>query len=285
MVRTLVEYPEHLPDESESSLPELETPYGSNTSKGKFVFSNGIKMYYEIYGKGFPLFLIHGNSSSSVDMKYQAEAFKENFQVILVDSRAHGKSERGTEPLSYKLMAKDYIALAKHLQIKQAHFFGWSDGANIALQVAILQPVLAKSIVAFAAVLSPDSIIKLFQEMTVLEYEAAKQEWQKDTSDEEKLTRKMQLALMCFFPIRKQMLKELKKVTNPVLVMAGEFDIVKLQETRKIAHLLRNSELYIVPKGTHFAPYFKFQIVNQKAKSYLQQYSTRSQKNNITKSL
>ena len=274
MVRTLVEYPEHFPDESESSLPELKTPYGDNTSKGNFVVSHGIKMYYEVYGQGFPLFLIHGNSSSSEDMKYQAEAFKDSFQVILVDSRAHGKSERGTSPLSYKLMAKDYIALAKHLQIKHAHFLGWSDGANIALQVATLQPALVKSIVAFAAVLSPDSMIKLFYEMTLLEYEAAKQESQAEPSSEEKLTRKMQLELMSFFPKREQMLKDLKKITTPVLVMVGEFDIVKLQETEKIANLLQNSQLYIVPKGTHFAPYFKFQIVNQKAKQFFTNSST-----------
>src|SRR5215471_7751656 len=78
----------------EGQMPDFKfpIPYGSNNSAGKYVQVNGIKMYYETYGEGKPLVLIHGNGGSILDMGYQIQYFSKYYKCIIADSRAHGKS-------------------------------------------------------------------------------------------------------------------------------------------------------------------------------------------------
>jgi pimeloyl-ACP methyl ester carboxylesterase len=78
-----------------------------NNPKGKFIFVNGINLYYEIYGDGEPLLLLHGNSQSIKDWQYQIPEFSKYYQVIVPDSRAQGKSGDSSDSLTYGLMAKD----------------------------------------------------------------------------------------------------------------------------------------------------------------------------------
>jgi pimeloyl-ACP methyl ester carboxylesterase len=66
--------------------------YGSNAQAGQHADVNGIKMYYEIYGGGDPLLVIHGNGQSIADMHFQIAHFAGNYQVIVADSRGNGKS-------------------------------------------------------------------------------------------------------------------------------------------------------------------------------------------------
>ncbi len=76
-------------------------PYGSNTQAGRHADINGIKMYYETYGSGDPLLVIHGNGQSIASMHYQVAHFARNYQVIVADSRGHGKSGLGKGQLTY----------------------------------------------------------------------------------------------------------------------------------------------------------------------------------------
>jgi hypothetical protein len=80
---------------AQSNLPVASsgtTLYGSNAKVGKYADIRGFRMYYEVYGAGKPLLLIHGNGGSSKDFKNQIPYFAKNYQVIVVDSRSQGKS-------------------------------------------------------------------------------------------------------------------------------------------------------------------------------------------------
>src|SRR5689334_21773768 len=66
--------------------------YGSNAAAGKYITTRGTKFYYEVYGKGEPLLLIHGNSGSINNFKYQIPYFSKYYKVIIIDSRAQGKT-------------------------------------------------------------------------------------------------------------------------------------------------------------------------------------------------
>src|SRR6476469_43789 len=79
---------------SHAQVPDLKfpIPYGSNKAVGKYANVNGIKMYYETYGQGKPLVLIHGNGGSILTMGYQIQYFSKFYRCIIADSRAHGKS-------------------------------------------------------------------------------------------------------------------------------------------------------------------------------------------------
>jgi len=67
-------------------------PYGDNISAGNYVILNDVRLYYEIYGKGDPLILLHGNGGNIVSMKYQIEYFSKHYKVITIDCRGRGKS-------------------------------------------------------------------------------------------------------------------------------------------------------------------------------------------------
>src|ERR1700749_5317233 len=75
-----------------SAQTEIKIPYGNNPEAGHYKEINGFKMYYEVYGSGEPLVLLHGNGGSIKGHTRRIEYFKQKFQVIAIDSRGHGKS-------------------------------------------------------------------------------------------------------------------------------------------------------------------------------------------------
>lgn len=71
---------------------DFSTPYGNNKEVGKYVQINGAKIYYEEYGEGEPLLLIHGNGGNITKMGNQIDYFKSRYRVIIADNRGQGKS-------------------------------------------------------------------------------------------------------------------------------------------------------------------------------------------------
>ncbi len=102
--------------------------YGNNPAAGKYAEVNGIKLYYEVYGKGMPLLMLHGNGGSIKAFENQIPFFSAYFKVIAVDSRLQGKSGGSPDTISYDLMADDFCKLLDYLRIDSAFVLGWSDG-------------------------------------------------------------------------------------------------------------------------------------------------------------
>src|ERR1700730_7896915 len=146
-------------DITHAQLPDLKfaIPYGSNQAIGKYADLNGIKMYYEIYGQGKPLLLIHGNGGSIKNMGFQIQYFSRYYRCIIGDSRAHGKSGVGEGRLTYEQMADDWAALLDNLKIDSAYVIGWSDGGILGLLLAIHHPKKVSKLAAMGANLWPDS--------------------------------------------------------------------------------------------------------------------------------
>jgi len=125
--------------------------YGNNPKAGHYANVRGFKMYYEIYGKGEPLLLIHGNGGSINNFSVQIPYFAKKYQVIAVDSRAHGRSVDKGDSLSYEMMAEDFSGLLDELHIKSCNVIGWSDGGNNGLLLAIHHPDKVKKLVVTGA--------------------------------------------------------------------------------------------------------------------------------------
>jgi alpha-beta hydrolase superfamily lysophospholipase len=87
-------------------------PYGANAPHGNYVQANDASIYYEVYGTGHPIVLLHGGLFGSI-MEYAdlIGKLKQNFQVIAISTRGHGKSEIGTEPLTLEQRATDALAV------------------------------------------------------------------------------------------------------------------------------------------------------------------------------
>ena len=98
--------------------------YGSNPSAGKTFTHDGIKLYYEVYGAGEPLLLVHGNGGSIADFKAQIDHFRKRYRVIAMDARDHGKSADSADKISYEKMTSDLAALLDHLQTGPVYVLG-----------------------------------------------------------------------------------------------------------------------------------------------------------------
>jgi pimeloyl-ACP methyl ester carboxylesterase len=108
---------------------------------------NNINIYYEITAEGEPLLFIHGLGSSTRDWEEQVPFFSKNYQVITVDIRGHGQSDKPKGPYTIPKFAGDLAKLLKTLQISSTHVIGISLGGGIAFQLAVDYPELVKSLV------------------------------------------------------------------------------------------------------------------------------------------
>src|SRR4051812_42529525 len=114
--------------------------YGSNPKAGNYAGIRGIKMYYEIYGTGKPLLIIHGNGGSIKDFSKQIPYFSAEYKVIVADSRAQGKTVDAKDSLTYEMMADDFNALLDFLHVDSSYVIGWSDGGINGLLLAMRHP-------------------------------------------------------------------------------------------------------------------------------------------------
>jgi pimeloyl-ACP methyl ester carboxylesterase len=132
-----------------SSCSQVKQP---EQSKNGYSDVNGIKMYYEIYGEGKPLVLIHGGGSTIQSNFGQAiPLFAKNRKVIAVELQAHGRtSDRGKDS-SFEQDADDVAALLKNLGIAKADFFGFSNGGTTTVQIALRHPGLVHKMVLGSA--------------------------------------------------------------------------------------------------------------------------------------
>jgi pimeloyl-ACP methyl ester carboxylesterase len=138
------------------TLPEL-APMPAARASGMAPV-NGIALYYAIYGHGAPLVLLHGGLASADYWSAQIPAFARSHEVIVVDSRGHGRSTRDARPYSYDLMASDVIALLDDLRIAKASIVGWSDGGIIGLDIAMRYPERIDRLFAFGANFDPTGL-------------------------------------------------------------------------------------------------------------------------------
>ncbi len=233
---------------------QKEIPYGSNPQAGAYASVNGIKMYYEIYGSGTPLLLIHGNGQSIADMHFQIAHFSQSYQVIVTDSRGHGKSGLGEGQLNYIQMMEDYNTLMQQLNITAADVFGWSDGGIQALLLAIHHPDKVNKMAVMGANLRPGQsavyawVPELLQPLSDLIDEMIAG---KDTSDDWLHHRQVLNLLMTQPNIPVESLHTIKA---PVLVIAGDKDIIRSRHSLDIFENLAKAHLAILPGQTHWAP-------------------------------
>jgi len=123
--------------------------YMSNAQNGKYAEVNGLHMYYEEYGKGSPLILIHG-AASTVQTSFGRliPELSKSHRIIGVELQAHGHSDnRDGRPISFEQDAEDVVELMMQLHIEKADFFGFSNGASTALEIAIHHPALVGKLV------------------------------------------------------------------------------------------------------------------------------------------
>ena len=134
------------------------TPTLSKPDRSGTVAVNGIRLWYAVFGHGDPVILVHGGLANSDYWGLQVPVLARRYQVIVLDSRGHGRSTRTAAPIGYDAMAADVLALMDTLHIGKAALVGWSDGAIIGLDIAIHHPERLTKLFAFAANSDPSGV-------------------------------------------------------------------------------------------------------------------------------
>src|SRR5882724_9053121 len=134
-----------------------QVEYGNNKAAGHYLSTRGIKLYYEMYGQGEPLLMLHINGGSINIFSNQIPYFSKNYKVIAVDSRAQGKSTDGKDSLTFEMMADDFNALLDSLHLDSCYVLGWSDGGISGLLLALRHPEKVKKLVVSGPNLWPDT--------------------------------------------------------------------------------------------------------------------------------
>lgn len=218
--------------------------------------ANGISIYYSVYGKGSPVVLLHGGLANSDYWGNQIKALAPHYQVIVMDSRGHGRSTRDSRPYGYDLMADDVVALMDVLKVSKADIVGWSDGAIIGLDLAIRHPDRVRKIFAFGANtvtsgvkddLEKNPTLAAYIQRAGLEYKAY------SATPKEYDTFVDQVSKM-WATQPNWSDEQLKAITAPVLVVDGDHDeAIKREHTEYVAATIPHAGLLILPNTSHFA--------------------------------
>ena len=225
--------------------------YGRNKAAGKFYDIRGFKMYAEVYGKGQPLLIIHGNGGSINNFLYQIPYFSKKYKVIVADSRAQGRSADTGDSLTYEMMADDYAALLDAMKIDSAYVIGWSDGGINGLLLSIRHPEKVKKLAITGANLEPDTSA-VPQEIWDMVRPGLEELRKKPNLSSAEKTQVKLMRLLCEQPHIP--LTDLEKIACPALVIGGDHDVIKEGHTMQIFQHIPRAYLWILPGSGHSTP-------------------------------
>lgn len=208
-----------------------------------------MKLYAKESGNGQTMVLLHGNGEDSSYFAGQIPFFEKNYHVIAIDTRGHGRSERGTGKFTLERFADDLKEFLDRRRLRKIILLGFSDGGNIALIFSLKYPGYVDRLILNGANLNPFGMKFSVFMSVVCEYASVLEKILVSGRKKSLIVKRELLSLMLFAPwIRGKLLRRLKM---PVLVVAGKEDMIRKRHTCRIAHLIPDAKLQI-PEGTHF---------------------------------
>ncbi len=230
--------------------------YGNNTVKGHYVFSSDARIYYEVYGDGSPVVVLHGGGvGSPYEMGQLIDSIAKHHKVFVVSSRGHGHSEIGHTAISLEQKASDVNAILEQNSIDKAILLGFSDGAYTAYQIAAMYPEKTDRVIAigagtlnkgfFSGELKLSDLEKIDSRFVKqqLSIRPEPERWQEFLSEYMKYWSQQEIGEDFF-----------SKIKAPVLLIVGdEDDHAPVKTVLKAHQLLKNSSLLVVPHAWHSA--------------------------------
>jgi pimeloyl-ACP methyl ester carboxylesterase len=229
-------------------------PYGNNPKAGKYVQANDAKIYYEVYGKGQPVVVLHGGLfGSTVEMADFIDKLKQNYQVIAISLRGHGKSALGTEPVSLEQRANDAMAVINAVTKDSVIVLGFSDGGYSAYKLAAMYPEsVKKMIIIGAGEIRPGLREFKFTAKQAMELDKPFFEQQlKLMPEPDRIEDLFAGVANCYnnVTVGKDLLSAIK---CPVLVMAGDHDDGNpVERVVSAARFIPKHQISIIPNTTH----------------------------------
>ena len=245
-----------------STVQAQSTQVNKSLTKGQFAVINGHKIYYERFGKGRPLVLLHGGINSiESSFKYQLEYFSAHREIIAIEQVGHGHTPDTAEDFSYFKMAKDTADLLRSLNISNVDLMGWSDGGILALLIARYNPDLVHRVIASGANtrlvgMTPEEIKKVresspeqlatgFEKKYRDQYAAVSPDGEKHWPIIAKKIWDLWLTPLILED------KDLALIKAPTLIINGDKDLIPVEHAVEIFKALPKGQLFIVPATEH----------------------------------
>jgi pimeloyl-ACP methyl ester carboxylesterase len=243
---------------SACATPAIPTQAQENQiAKSGYAPINGIKMYYEIHGSGgsIPLVLLNGGGST-IDVTYSRilPILARHRKVIALEEQGHGRTTDRDQPFRAETSADDVVALLKYLDVNQADLMGFSNGAGVAMQVAIRHPHRVRKLI-FASYMTKrtGAYSWLWDSMKKANFsgmpQPLKDAFLKVNPDPQKLR------MMCEKDIERiQNFKDVpdedvRSIRAPTLIMIGDKDVSKPEHAIELSHTIPDARLIILPGG------------------------------------
>ena len=230
------------------------------------VAHDGARIWYATYGSGTPVLLLHGGLGHSGNWGHQVPALTgAGYQVILIDSRGHGRSTRDTEPYRYERMAGDVLAVLDALKIPRVAVLGWSDGAIIAMILAIRTPKRISGVLFFGGNMDPTGLMQTPTANPVLDNCISRH-----ATDYAMLSatpdgfRDFVAAVTLMMNTQPHYdASALSRVQVPVVILQSEKDeFIRREHAEYLARTIPGAELRMLPGVSHFAPLQRPQLFN-----------------------
>ena len=240
-----------------ASLPEppaLPTPEASG-----FVESQGARIYYAVFhrGGGRPVVLLHGGLGSSEAWGFEVPRLSASHEVIVIDSRGHGRSRRPPGPLSYEQMAGDVLAVMDALQVRRAAMVGESDGGITGLVLAIRHPERVRSLFAWGANFDTHGYRKAPPDPAMAaagaRFMARAEARYRALSPTPEGFAELKAALGQLYAAEPNLTPaELRRIRAPTVIADGDHEqFIDPDHTRRLARLIPHARLVIVPNVSH----------------------------------
>jgi pimeloyl-ACP methyl ester carboxylesterase len=217
---------------------------------------NGLNLYYEAHGNGMPLVLLHGGGSTiaSTYGRILPDLAKEH-HVIAVELQSHGHTPDRDRPLSFEQDADDIAALLEHLNIKRADIMGFSNGGTTSLQVGIRHPELVYKLVLASATYRRDGLPPGFFDFFPAAHlethmpPQLKEAYLQANPDKEGLQRMFDRDVQRMMNFRDIDEEAIRAIQAPALVINGDRDVVTVEHAVRLAKVLPQGRLAILPSG------------------------------------
>lgn len=243
---------------------------------GEHIDIGPVHTFYETKGHGDPVVLLHGGLDSNAGWGAEFDVLAEHFRVIAPERRGHGHTPDVEGPLTYSVMAEDMVGFIDEVVGGPVHLVGWSDGAIIAMLVALSRPDLVRKLVLIGAAADVSGYVPAFIEATKLPSDSEVYEpfraiygvMSPDGADHwpvvfEKLMTMWQTEP--HIPVA-----DLGGITARTLVMVGDDDLTTFEHTLELFRAIPDAELAVVPGTSHLAPLEKPETVNGLLLDFLQ---------------
>ena len=244
----------------------------SRRPHGHYVQLGHMRMYYETYGKGKPLLLLHGGLSAIEGLRYQIPFFAKHYEVILPERPGHGRTADVAGPYTYEQMAHQTAQFMDALHLRKARLMGHSDGANLLFWLAAKRRDLVDRFISVGGNFNHTGCEPEFQKAL------KKQKVEIDPRYAAVSPDGASHYPVVFEKCRKLWLSEpkwkaglIRKIKVPVLIAAGDCDMIRPEHTLALYRALALGELAIIPGTSHGLLKEKPKIINRLMLDFLQQ--------------